>query len=280
MKYKDKNDSIRKVSLIDEFGFNMSYNTAAKVRPWSNLNMNLRLKLSKNYTFSMNAVFATYAYTFDKNGNVKVGDRTEWSYGRFGRFQGYGTSFSYTLNNDSWKKIKALFTGEKLDDEKDEQKGEGEDENVSVADEQRGITEKKTREADVDSDGYQVFKMPWSINLSTGFNISEDTSKPINRKTMRYPYKFSLNSLNVNGNVKLSNKWAVNFNTGYDFNAKEIVQTAFNITRDLHCFSMSASLSPFGRWKYYNFTIRANASILQDLKWEQRSQTQSNIRWY
>lgn len=280
MKYKDKNDSIRKVSLIDEFGFNMSYNTAAKVRPWSNLNMNLRLKLSKNYTFSMNAVFATYAYTFDKNGNVKVGDRTEWSYGRFGRFQGYGTSFSYTLNNDSWKKVKALFTGEKLDDEKDEQKGEGEDENVSGADEQRGITEKKTREADVDSDGYQVFKMPWSINLSTGFNISEDTSKPINRKTMRYPYKFSLNSLNVNGNVKLSNKWAVNFNTGYDFNAKEIVQTAFNITRDLHCFSMSASLSPFGRWKYYNFTIRANASILQDLKWEQRSQTQSNIRWY
>lgn len=280
MKYKDKNDSIRKVSLIDEFGFNMSYNTAAKVRPWSNLNMNLRLKLSKNYTFSMNAVFATYAYTFDKNGNVKVGDRTEWSYGRFGRFQGYGTSFSYTLNNDSWKKVKALFTGEKLDDEKDEQKGEGEDENVSGADEQIGITEKKTREADVDSDGYQVFKMPWSINLSTGFNISEDTSKPINRKTMRYPYKFSLNSLNVNGNVKLSNKWAVNFNTGYDFNAKEIVQTAFNITRDLHCFSMSASLSPFGRWKYYNFTIRANASILQDLKWEQRSQTQSNIRWY
>lgn len=280
MKYKDKNDSIRKVSLIDEFGMRLNYNTAAKVRPWGDLDMDLRLKLSKNYTFSMNARFATYAYTFDKNGNVKVGDRTEWSYGRFGRFQGYGTSFSYTLNNDSWKKIKALFTGEKLDDEKDKQKGEGEDENVSGADEQRGITEKKTREADVDSDGYQVFKMPWSINLSTGFNISEDTSKPINRKTMRYPYKFSLNSLNVNGNVKLSNKWAVNFNTGYDFNAKEIVQTAFNITRDLHCFSMSASLSPFGRWKYYNFTIRANASILQDLKWEQRSQTQSNIRWY
>ena len=70
------------------------------------------------------------------------------------------------------------------------------------------------------------------------------------------------------------------FNSGYDFNAKEITQTAFNITRDLHCFSMTAAISPFGRWKYYNFTIRANASILQDLKWEQRSQTQSNIQWY
>ena len=117
-------------------------------------------------------------------------------------------------------------------------------------------------------------------NFSTGFNITEDTSKPINRKNMRYPYKFSLNSLNINGNVKLTNKWAVSFNSGYDFNAKEITQTAFNITRDLHCFSMTAAISPFGRWKYYNFTIRANASILQDLKWEQRSQTQSNIQWY
>lgn len=280
MKYKDKNDSIRKVSLIDELGASISYNTAAKVRPWSNLNMNLRLKLSKNYTFSMNAVFATYAYTFDKNGNVRVGDRTEWSYGRFGRFQGYGTSFNYTLNNDTWKKLKALFTGEK---QEDENAGENNNEETGAqGDEQDNgvISKRKTKKADVDDDGYQVFKMPWSISLSSGFNISEDTSKPINRKTMRYPYKFSLNSLNVNGNVKLTNKWSVNFNTGYDFEAKEIVQTAFNITRDLHCFSMSASLSPFGRWKYYNFTIRANASILQDLKWEQRSQTQSNIRWY
>nr|WP_235817118.1 MULTISPECIES: putative LPS assembly protein LptD [Bacteroides] len=284
MKFKDKNDSIRKISLIDELGASISYNTAAKVRPWSNLNLNLRLKLSKNYTFSMSSTFATYAYAFDKNGNVVQSDRTEWSYGRFGRFQGYGTSFSYTLNNDTWKKLRALFTGEKAD-EGENKNGEGQGDNTTDGDASNEANtssrnEKKTEKAAADSDGYQVFKMPWSINLSTGFNISEDTSKPINRNTMRYPYKISLNALNINGNIKISNKWAINFNSGYDFESKEIVQTAFNITRDLHCFSMSASLSPFGRWKYYNFTIRANASILQDLKWEQRSQTQSNIQWY
>ena len=118
-----------------------------------------------------------------------------------------------------------------------------------------------------------------SLNFNYSFNISEDRSKPINRKKMRYPYRYTHN-LSASGNIKLSNKWAVSFNSGYDFEAKKIVQTTFNITRDLHCFSMSASLSPFGQWKYYNFTIRANASILQDLKWEQRSQTQSNIQWY
>lgn len=286
MKYKDKNDSIRKVSLIDELGMGISYNTAATVRPWSDLSFNLRMKLTKSYTLSMSSTFATYAYEFDKNGNVVTGNRTEWSYGRFGRWSGYGTSFSWTLNNDSWKKIRALFTGEKLDETKGKGKGtsdeETDEEGLDDGEEtdSNGLPKKKVKKASAGADGYQEFKMPWSINISTGFNITEDKQKPINRKSMRYPYKVSLNSLNINGNVKLTNKWAVSFNSGYDFNAKEITQTAFNITRDLHCFTMTAALSPFGRYKYYNFTIRATASILQDLKWEQRSQTQSNIRWY
>lgn len=77
----------------------------------SDLGLNLRLKLSKNYTFSMSSSFKTYGYKFDKNGNVVPNDRTEWSYGRFGIFQGYGSSFSYTFNNDTWKKWKEKLSG-------------------------------------------------------------------------------------------------------------------------------------------------------------------------
>ena len=62
------------------------------------------LETDQELYFNMNAQFATYAYEFDKDGKVVEGNRTEWSYGRFGRFQGYSGSFSYTLNNDSWKK--------------------------------------------------------------------------------------------------------------------------------------------------------------------------------
>ena len=281
MKYKDKNDSIRKISLIDEFGANLSYNMAAQTRPWSDLSLNLRLKLTKNYTFSMNSTFKTYGYKFDERGNVVDNDRTEWSYGRFGIFQNYSSSFSYTFNNDTWKKIRAFFRGEDPDEEDGENKdGTSGDTDTGEGGETSGLPgEKKKEKAAVDDDGYQAFKMPWSINVNYGFSISEDRSKEINKKKMRYPYRYTQN-LSLNGNIKISNKWAISFNSGYDFDAKEIVQTTFNITRDLHCFSMSASLSPFGRWKYYNFTIRANASMLQDLKWEQRSQTQSNIQWY
>ena len=275
--YSSKKDTIKKISLIDELGANINYNMAAATRPWGDLGLNLRLKLSKNYTFSMSSSFKTYGYKFDKNGNVVENDRTEWSYGRFGIFQGYGSSFSYTFNNETWKKWKEKLSGTKdADKEKDKENSSEEGEDAEASSDESGIPKKKVEKAAVDADGYQVFKMPWSLNFNYSFNISEDRSKPINRKKMRYPYRYTHN-LSASGNIKLSNKWAVSFNSGYDFEAKKIVQTTFNITRDLHCFSMSASLSPFGQWKYYNFTIRANASILQDLKWEQRSQTQSNI---
>lgn len=274
MKYKDKNDSIRKKSIIDELGGSMSYNMAAKEKPWSDLNLTLRLKLTKSYTFNMNASFATYAYEFDKSGNVIVGNRTEWSYGRFGRFQGYGSSFNYTFNNDTWKK----WFGKDKKEETDQKAKEGEEDAEGVEGED-GIKEKKIEKAKADADGYQVFKMPWSLSVNYSFNIREDRSKPINRYSMRYPFVYTHN-INANGNIKIANNWSISFNTGYDFQMKEITQTACTISRDLHCFNMSASLSPFGRWKYYNFTIRASSSILQDLKWEQRSQTQSNIQWY
>ena len=280
MKYRDKNDSIHKVSLIDELGASISYNAAATRQKWSDLGVNLRMKLTKSYTFSMNAIFATYAYEFDKNGNVVVGDRTEWSYGRFGRFQGYGTSFNYKLDNSTFKKIIAMFTGDKVETEKTESGQEGSDNPPEETGDATTQPTKKKVKAQAGSDGYQKYTFPWSMNISTGFNIQEDRTKPINPRNMRYPYKVSLNSLNINGNVKFSNKWSMTFNSGYDFNKKEVIQTAFNLTRDLHCFTMTASISPFGVYKYYNFTIRATASLLQDLKWDQRSQTQSNIRWY
>ena len=138
MKVRSKKDSTgyKKISLIDEFGLNMSYNMAAKVRPLSDLNMRVRLKLTKTYTFSMNAVFATYAYEFDENGNVRVGEKTEYSQGRFGRFQGMTQNLSYTFNNQTFRKLLGLISKshrnikpddkDKDDDEEDDDEDEDE----------------------------------------------------------------------------------------------------------------------------------------------------------
>ena len=82
----------------------MSYNAAADFHRWSDLSVRLRLKWWKNYTFSMNAQFATYAYELDASGKPYVGNHTEWGYGRFPRFQGMSQNFSFTLNPEKLKK--------------------------------------------------------------------------------------------------------------------------------------------------------------------------------
>ena len=280
MKMKSDKDTTgyKKISLIDQLGASLSYDVANK--KWSDLSMNLRLKLTKSYTFNMNASFATYAYQFDENGNVVVGDRTEWSYGRFGRFQGYSGSFSYTLNNDTFKK---LF-GKKDEDEKNkDNKGKEENEDKETEEEteeqNNNSNMRKTEKASVDSDGYLAFKLPWSVSLSYSYSIREDRSKDINIKTMRYPYSLT-HSLNVSGNFKIGSRWNMTYSTGYDFTSKEMSMTTLNITRDLHCFNMSCGLV-FGPFTSYNFSIRANSSMLTDaLKWDQRSNTGSAVTWY
>ena len=268
----------KKISLIDDLSGNLSYDIAQK--KWSNLRLNARLKLTKSYTFNMAATFATYAYEFDENGNVREGDRTEWSYGRFGRFQGYSGSFSYTLNNDTFKK---LFNKDKEDkkENQDDTNEESEDEEDTEEEglEQQNSLTRKTEAATVSSDGYLTFNLPWSLSLSYSYSINEDRTKDINIKTMRYPYSLR-HSLNISGNIKIGSRWNITYSSGYDFTSKEMSMTTVNITRDLHCFNMQCGLV-FGPFTSYNFSIRANSQMLTDaLKWDQRSNTGSQVRWY
>ena len=286
MKVRTDNDSTKKVSIIDEIGASISYNMAAKRQPWSNLSTRLRLKWGST-TFNMNAVFHTYAYEFDKNGNVVIGDRTEWSYGRFGRFrrfQGLSKNLSYTFNNQSWKKSggsirKLLGKDDEEEDVDTDVEGddyEGEDGSENVA---SGASKPETGDGELDADGYVKFSMPWSFSVSYGVTMTEDRSAQIRIKNMRYPYKF-VHSLNFSGNLKLTRNWNVNFSSGYDFTNKGISMTTVNIDRHLHCFNINCGLV-FGVFTSYHISLRANASTLTDaLKYDKRSSYSSSIQWY
>ena len=279
MKWRTKNDSLKKVSIIDELGASISYNLAAKTKPWSNLSTRLRLKLTKSYTFSFNATWATYAYTFNDRGQVVVGDRTEWSYGRFGRFQGMSQNLSYTFNNNTLKKVKGWF-------QKDEEEGDAVGEEAAVESESpkknaslKESRKKETKSAAVDEDGYMPFKLPWSFTVSYGIMMAENTAAEIDVKTMRYPYKFTQN-MNFSGNIGISDNWRMSFTSGYNFEFKKLTTTTLNISRDLHCFEMSCGivLSPYTS---FNFSFRATSQMLADaLKWDKRSGSSYNVEWY
>lgn len=281
MKWRTKNDSLKKISIIDELGASLSYNLAAKTKPWSNLSTRLRLKLTKSYTFSFNATWATYAYAFNDRGQVIVGDRTEWSYGRFGRFQGMSQNLSYTFNNKTFDKIKQWFQGSDEDEEAENQDSKDGtiEEEVSKGNSLKESRTKKAKDATVDSDGYMPFKFPWNLTISYGIMMAENTAAKINVKTMRYPYKFTQN-MNISGNIGISDNWRITFTSGYNFQFKKLTTTTMNISRDLHCFEMSCGivLSPYTS---FNFSFRATSQMLADaLKWDKRSSGSSNVEWW
>ena len=289
MKVKSDKDStgMKKISLIDELGLRMSYNMADKERPWSDLSMDIRLKWWKNYTFNMAAVFATYAYELDKDGHPYVGTHTEWGKGRFGRFQGTSQNISFTLTPE---KLKKLFGHGDDEDDKDKRKknrkdDEGVDTDIesNVDDDmiegQRGAKKSGGGKAETDEDGYMMFKMPWSLTFGYGITMRENTQGKFNTKTMRYPYKFT-QTLNVSGNVRISDGWNISFSSGYDFEFHKMSMTTASLQRDLHCFNMSCQvvLAPYTS---YNFTFRCNASTLTDaLKYDKRSGYSNAVQWY
>lgn len=290
MKIKSDKDStgIRKISIIDNLGFRMSYNMAAKEKPWSDLSVDLRLKWWKNYTFNLNAVFASYAYELNSNGEPYVGNHTYWGMGKIGRFQGMSQNISYTLTPE---KIKKLFGGGDDDDDTKSKRNDPEAEGVdtdiesNVDDDmiegQRSARRKGSgHKAKTDDDGYMSFSMPWSITFGYGITMRE--SNDINRfnyKTMRYPYTFS-QTLNFSGNLRISDGWNISFSSGYDFEHHALSMTTASLQRDLHCFNMSCQvvLAPYTS---YNFTFRCNASTLTDaLKYDKRSGYSNAVQWY
>ena len=288
MKIKSDKDStgIKKISLIDELGLAMSYNLATDYHPLSDLTMRIRLKWWKNYTFNMNAVFASYAYELDKDGKPYVGNRTLWGMGKFGRFQGTSQNFSFTLTPE---KLKKWFGGG--DDEEDKKKKSNKDDEDGVdtdiesnvddtmVEGQRGAKKSGGGKAETDADGYMRFNMPWSLTFGYGITMRENTSGKFNTKSMRYPYKFSQN-LNFSGNLRLSEGWNISFSSGYDFDQHKMSMTTASLQRDLHCFNMSCSvvLAPYTS---YNFSFRCNAATLTDaLKYDKRSGYSNAVQWY
>ena len=286
-KIKSDKDStgVKKISIIDELGLNMSYNAAAATHRWSDPSVRLRLRWWKSYTFSMNARFRMYAYELDGNGHPYLGNHTQFHFNRLPVFQGFSQNISFTLNPEKLKKLFGHSDDDDDDNQKDYDDGEGTDTDIEsnvddVLEKGKHKAKKKSGSmAETDEDGYMRFSMPWSLTFGYGITMRENTGGRFNTKSMRYPYQFT-QTLNVSGNVRISDGWNITFASGYDFDSHDLSMTTASLSRDLHCFNMSCSvvLRPYTS---YNFTFRCNASTLTDaLKYDKRSGISNAVQWY
>lgn len=281
MKVKSDADStgVKKISLIENLTVGTSYNLAADSLRWSNINVNVLIKLTKNLNLNLRTTWDPYCYQLNASGNPVRVDVLRSQAGRgLARLSSAGTSFSYTFNNDTFKKKETRDkppTG-------DEQVSETNDPLANSAaakqerDTKRRSGNKSNGNDEYDSDGYYRWKIPWSLTFNYSISYAYGA---FNKEKMEYDGKFVQN-LSLSGNLNLTKGWSFNFSASFDFDAMKLAYMNCNISRDLHCFTMSASFVPVGPYKSYNFHIAVKSSLLKDLKYDKQSHAYDQLNWY
>lgn len=279
------------ISLIDNFSISGGYNFMADSMNWSNFSVNLRIKLPKplNYTINLSGQFDPYLYGLSPSGTPVRTNRRCWQEGKFLHFKGTSTSFSYTFNNDTFRKLFGI--GEEKKKSKDALPDFDPDDPYAMnpetgeywTEEERAIKRKENlaaaHEKKDSEDGWVFTEIPWSLTVN--YSIRYGESNVFDYDKMNYKMKFTHN-LSFSASLGLGKGWRASTSTSYDFTAKRFSSATINITRDLHCWTMTASVVPFGPYKSYTFHIGVNASMLADLKYDKTSaeSTNPNVTWW
>ena len=272
-KVKSENDStgFKKISLIENFTLSQSCNLAADSMKWSNLNTSIMLRLVKGFNLNLSATWDVYKYALNENGMpVRINKLRLFNGGGWGRLSSTGTSFSYTFNNDTFKRKK----NNKQEDKQTKQNNNLNRDNKAEGEEQ---DEGKGPTTDLELvDGYAKWDCPWSLTLNYSLSYGYGT---FNYKKLEYNGKWTQN-LSFNATVRPTKNWSISASGSYNFDTHKIAYMNCSISRQMHCFVMSASFVPVGPYKSYNFHIAVKSSILQDVKYDKHSSFNNGVTWY
>lgn len=272
-KVKSDNDStgFKKISLIENLTLSQSYNFAADSLRWSNLQTSILLRLTKSFNLNLSATWDVYKYGLNEYGNpVRINKLRLFHGGGWGRLSSTGTSFSYTFNNDTFKKLFGKKKGNKdTDPMKRGPNSSGEEDEDSGG---------KVDGSDITlrPDGYMKWDCPWSLTVNYSLNYGYGA---FDYNKMEYKGKWTQN-LSFNGNIRPTKNWNISVSASYNFDTHKIAYMNCSVSREMHCFVMSASFVPVGPYKSYNFHIAVKSSILSDFKYDKHSSFSNGVQWY
>jgi hypothetical protein len=246
-------DATKKIPLLESFNLNTAYNFAADSFKLAPFQLSARTsffdrKLSVNLTSTIDPYVVQT--TVGENGNTSFRrvDQFSWTQG-----QGIGVIRNASLNMNM-----------SVNPRSGESPGEVRDELTQDFIQRGGVmnefAQNEINRIVADPSQYIDWDIPW--NLTLGYNLAYN--RQINNTTN------VTQIMNLSADVSLTEKWKINFNTGFDFQAAEITQTMIGIARDLHCWQMNVNWVPFGKFTSYNIDIRVKSSLLQDLKVSRR----------
>lgn len=248
MKVKSDSDTTnqsKKVPILNNFGVSTGYNIVADSFKLAPITWRANTSVfNKKLNININGTIDPYIYRLDSTGINSAGE---------------DVFYQRRVNEFAWN------TGN----------GIGQLSRASIAlttnlNPKGASTDQETREEIIDSnlpeyekdfllqnpDSYVDFNIPWSLRINYTLNYTK----------VGFTDPTIVQSIRLSGDFSLTEKWKFTFNTGYDFESKELTMTNLGIARDLHCWELNVNWTPFGFFQSYNFTIRVKSSLLQDLK--------------
>ncbi len=262
--------STKKIPILESLSFSSSYNIIADSFNLSPINISARTRLFQNkINVSTGMVVDPYSYDLDiynpydtlRDGTVYQNytreDRYAWRQGagegfmpRIGTITSANISFNTSLTPKSKKDTKEQAPEEETP--------------ASILEEDLDYRTENRQD-------YVDFDVPWSLSLRYSLNYSFDPRRRLikegssdrNNSRVRQSVMF-------NGDVSIAPKWKIGFESGFDFQQKDITQTGFHVNRDLGCFEMRFDWIPFGRFTSYYVQINVKSAMLSDLKLQRR----------
>ena len=243
---------VKKIKLIDQLGINTGFNFLADSMKMNNVGVSMSTSVFGKLGLSGNANFDPYA--LDERGRrYNEFNFMKEGIGKALRLTGASFSLSYSLSG------KGTYKG---NDGSSADGSGGTSQNS--ADYYRRIYYHPVTGEYIPG-GWVYYtnpNVPWSVNLNYSFSYTPSWQYSNGQliKNKRYQQ-----TLGASGNIRLSPKMSMNASSGFDFVAMKMTSTQLSFSYDLHCFNISVSYIPSGKWQNWSFRIAANASALADL---------------
>jgi LPS-assembly protein len=250
MKWRSKKDTgaeaIKKIKLIDGYGFSTGYNFLRDSLKLDLFNLYFRTTLFEKISITASSILDPYQVNergIDINKYV-------WEGGKFKLGRLSSGSISVSTN------FKSKPKDPKKDEERKKQMEQQLNDPLLIADQQRLLDYMQQNPAE-----FVDFNIPWQVSLGYSLYFSNRL-----RDDLSGFVKDFNSGLNFSGSFSLTPKWNFSLNGNFDFDTKEVQYFQMSINREMHCWQMSINVTPVGLYRSFNFTISPKSSLLQDLK--------------
>ena len=237
---------MKKIKLIDNLNISTGYNFLADSLNLSNIGISMNTSVFGKLGISANVNFDPYAVNERGQKIAKFNVQTEgWS--KPLRLTGASASLSYSFSGEG--KING---------------NDGNGESTGPADSYTRIYYHPVTGEYIPGGWlyYMNPNSPWSVNISYSYNYSRSYQYSNGHRITNHRHT---QTLNLNGNIKITPALSVNLSTGFDLMAMKLTTTQLSAQYSLHCFNIDVSWIPMGKWQQWSFRIAANAAALADL---------------